>query len=126
MLKHDVLRREFSDNGSPLTQAVQSESEVSGAGNGIIELDEVMSGDVFSTGSKFVLHQTESINHVQQRSTTTYKDLLQKIDDMTELAPKLSRRISNIVLIYNGDFNLEESYKMILESRRSMPSSALL
>ena len=89
------------------------DTDLSFSGSGIIEIDEVLFGEVFATVGKFVLHQTEVVTHVQQQPTETPDNLLQKLDDVSELDARKWSHVHNLVLIYKGDFDLEFAYTIV-------------
>ena len=68
-----------------ISQAVPGDKDMSFSGSGIMEIDEVLFGEVFATVGKFVLHQTEVVARVHQQPTTTADNLLSKLDDVSEL-----------------------------------------
>ena len=80
-----------------------------------MEVDEVLFGEVFATVGKFVLHQTEVVAQVHQQPTVTPESLMQKLDDVTGLEPRLTYRSHSIVMIFTGDFDLEFAYAIVAE-----------
>ena len=76
-------------------------------------MDEVMFGEVFGTVGKFALHMIEDISLAQQVPTKTIDDLIQRLDEITDQLARTTRKVSNIVLIYEGALDLSAAFESI-------------
>ena len=75
-------------------------------------MDEVMYGEVFGTVGKFVLHMMEDTNLAQQVPTKTLEEIIERLTEM-DTHTHAARRVNNIVLIYDGAFDLEKAFTSI-------------
>ena len=79
------------------------------------EINELLYGEGFSTVGKFVVYERPVATLQQQRSSKTVEDIVGVLDELSEEEWRTARQTQNLVMLYEGDFELSGAYKSIAD-----------